>query len=43
MGRQQPIVTVCDFYSLATCYADANGKYRPEALVAKRRDKMIYI
>lgn len=31
MGRFRPFVTVCEFSSLATCYANLNGRDRPEA------------
>jgi hypothetical protein len=31
LGRLRPVVTVCDFCGLATCYAESNGRVRPEA------------
>ena len=31
MGRQRPVVTVRDSSSLATCYAEPNGRVRPRA------------
>jgi hypothetical protein len=34
VGRQRPVVTVRDFSSLATCYAELSGRVRPEADIA---------
>jgi hypothetical protein len=31
MGRFPPVVTVCEFSSLATCYAESNGRVRLRA------------
>jgi hypothetical protein len=31
LGRVLPIVTVPDFFGLATCYADLGGRDRPGA------------
>lgn len=30
-GRHLSFVTVCDFSRLASCYAELNGRLRPEA------------
>jgi hypothetical protein len=30
-GRLLSVVTVCDFSTLATCYAEPNGRVRPKA------------
>jgi hypothetical protein len=32
-GRWLSFVTVCDFLTLARCYAELNGRLRPEAAV----------
>jgi hypothetical protein len=34
LGRERPVVTVCDFFSSATCYADTNGRVRPGASIS---------
>lgn len=31
LGREPPVVTVRDFFALATCYAGSTGRNRPEA------------
>lgn len=31
MGRFRPVVTIPDSFVLATCYAELNGRVRPEA------------
>ena len=39
MGRIRFFVTVCDFSAVATCYAELNGRLRPEADLASRSNR----
>jgi hypothetical protein len=35
MGRLPPVLTVREFSTLATCYAESNGRFRPIAVVSE--------